>query len=172
MGAEYKHYAMALAERAAPTRGYFTAAMAREAGYADSVHAYHVRNGDWEKAYRGIYRLAGEPETPFGELIIWSIWSRNRAGDPQGVYTGETARWILGLRERPPGPLEMTVPPGFRKNCEVPERLRLIKEAIPAEEIRLKDGIFVHAPDRSAPVPASAVNPARSWDDVIDAGED
>ena len=39
-------------------QGYFTTKQAIEAGYADNTHPYHVHAANWERVYRGIYRMA------------------------------------------------------------------------------------------------------------------
>ena len=42
-------------------QGYFTTKQAIQAGYADNTHPYHVRAGNWERAWRGIYRISHLP---------------------------------------------------------------------------------------------------------------
>jgi hypothetical protein len=49
--------AQALYEVAAEQGGYFTAAQAREAGYAYSQQHYHRSRGNWLPIDRGIFRL-------------------------------------------------------------------------------------------------------------------
>ena len=49
--------AQALYEIAAEQGGYFTAAQAREAGYAYSQQHYHCNRGNWQRVERGIFRL-------------------------------------------------------------------------------------------------------------------
>lgn len=146
--------------------GYFTAAQASEAGYPDSLHVYHTREGHWEKVCRGIYRLADLPRPDWPELVIWSLWSRDRNGVPQLVFSHETAEMIHGLRPRTNGPVHATVPRSFRKNCQIPEGLILHKEDIPADEIEFRQGYKVLKI-------ASASWPCRScYDRVIELGED
>lgn len=155
-----------LREIAARQAGYFTAAQASEAGYPDSLHVYHTREGHWQKVYRGIYRLADAPPADWPELVIWSLWSRDRDGAPQLVYSHETAEMIYGLRPRSSGPLHATVPRAFRKNCAVPEGLILHKEDIPPDEIEQRDGYAV----RRIASPAQAA--VSDYDRAIQAGED
>lgn len=140
---DYRKCAEVLSDLAAGQGGYFTATQAIEAGYADSQHVYHVRTGHWEKAHRGIYRLAGMPKPGWPELVVWALWSRDRDGSPQGVYSGETALAIHGAIERPAGPLHMTVPRSFRKNCEIPGELVLHKEDLAPEDIEGMAGFRV-----------------------------
>jgi hypothetical protein len=148
---------------AAEQGGFFTATQAKEAGYDDAVHGYHVSNGDWQKACRGVYRLASEPVTDWPELIIWSLWSRDRDGKPQGVYSHDTADMIHGTIPKTEGPLHMTVPRSFRKNCEIPTHLILHKEDLDPAQIEYRGGYAVVR--RTAPLRAH-------YDRVINAGED
>lgn len=80
-----------LFELATTQGGYFTAQQAKDAGYSQKNHHYYVKNGIWVKEYRGIYRLARYPEPDESQYILWSLWSRNRNDDIQGVYSHETA---------------------------------------------------------------------------------
>ena len=155
-----KDHLRAIAGRQA---GFFTAAQASEAGYPDSLHVYHTREGHWVKLQRGIYRLADHPPADWPELVIWSLWSRDRDGRPQLVYTHETADMIHGLRPRTPGPLHATVPRAFRKNCAMPPDLILHKEDLPPDAIEEHNGYRVLA--RPAP-------PRADYNHTINVGED
>lgn len=177
--------------------GFFTAAQATAAGYPDSLHVYHTREGHWEKVTRGIYRLNTYPKVEWPELVIWSLWSRDREGSPQGVVAGESALMVYGALERKSSPLTLMVPRSFRKNCEIPAELNLVKGDLAEHEIENRTGyrivtlrkaleqvaghpefemILTRARDLPAyyntPTPAPAPRAARSFDDVINAGED
>jgi len=80
-----------LFEIAEAQRGLFTASQAEEAGFVQNNHAYHVKQGNWQKIDRGIYRYALFPYDAEQQLVQYSLWSRNKAGVPQGVYSHETA---------------------------------------------------------------------------------
>jgi hypothetical protein len=177
--------------------GYFTAAQATDAGYPDSLHVYHTREGHWGKVQRGIYRLATFPTIDWPELVIWSLWSRDRAGSPQGVVADETALQLYGVVPRQPGPVVLMVPRSFRKNCETPEGLTLMKGDWAEDEVERRVGyrivtlrkavemsagrpdfemILTRARDlpayyNAAPAPTRPII-TRSFDDVINAGED
>jgi predicted transcriptional regulator of viral defense system len=117
--------------------GYFAMAQALEAGFARSTHSYHVKAGNWIREHRGIYRLKRYPVSETGQLVLWSLWSRDRSGVPQGVYSHETALALKDLSDVNPTKLHMTVPPGFRRNSGTPEVLALHKGMLsPAEVIR------------------------------------
>ena len=198
MSEDYRNCADILAATAAAQGGFFTATQAISAGYADSQHVYHVKTGHWEKVLRGIYRLAAAPRVAWPELIVWSLWSRDRDGAPQGVYSHETALQIHGALERQPGPLHMTVPRRFRKNTDLPADLILHKEDLSESDVESRSGYQVvalrralaetsdhpahelisgqarHLPQfyaRYAPVEPDPGAP-RSYDDAINAGED
>jgi predicted transcriptional regulator of viral defense system len=95
--------------------GYFTMAQALEAGFARSTHSCHVKAGNWLREHRGIYRLRQYPRTDHGHLVLWSLWSRDRHGVPQGVYSHATALALRDLSDANPSKLHMTVPPAFRR---------------------------------------------------------
>lgn len=165
----FKKYADALRAEAAKHAGFFTAAQARDAGYADSVHGYHVEKGEWIKMQRGIYRLAEASAPARPELIVFSLWSRDRNGHPQGVYTHETAREIHGLNRRIGNEVHMTVPRSFRKNAETPEGLILHKENLSDSAWEQRPGYRVLRLEFCQRSPAASAHP---YDAVIKKGED
>jgi predicted transcriptional regulator of viral defense system len=110
-------------------------AQALEAGFARSTHSYHVKEGNWLREHRGIYRLRQYPHTEHGHLVLWSLWSRDRHGKPQGVYSHTTALALRDLSDANPSKLHMTVPPGFRRNSETPAILVLHKSRLEPQEV-------------------------------------
>lgn len=130
-------------------QGYFTAGQAVEAGYARSTHSYHVAAGNWLREYRGIYRLRRYPQSDDGQLVLWSLWSRNREGETEGVYSHRTALRIKELSDANPTRLDMIVPPYFRRNGEVPRILALHKSELSAGEIIRERGYAVTTPMRA-----------------------
>jgi hypothetical protein len=129
--------------------GYFTMAQALEAGFARSTHSYHVTAGNWLRELRGIYRLRRFPVTETGYLVPWSQWTRNREGEPQGVYSHTTALALRNLSDANPSKLHMTVPPGFRRNSQTPEVLVLHKAKLAPSEIIRERGYSLTSPMRS-----------------------
>ncbi len=129
--------------------GYFTTAQALDAGFARSTHSYHVKAGNWIREHRGIYRLKRFPATDAGQLVLWSLWSRNRRGLPQGVYSHATALALKELSDANPPRLHMTVPPGFRRNGPIPPVLALHKAVLPPSEIMRERGYSLTRPMRS-----------------------
>lgn len=116
-----------LYETAEPQFGFFTTKQAKEAGYDESKHAYHVRAGNWIREHRGIYRLRSFPASERPDLMLWSLWSRNRDDVPQGVYSHDTALALHELSDINPSKLHMTVPKTFRRNSAIPKILVLHK---------------------------------------------
>lgn len=129
--------------------GYFTMAQAQQAGFARSTHSYHVKAGNWLREHRGIYRLKRYPVTEHGNHVLWSLWSRDRAGVPQGVCSHETALALRDLSDANPSKLHMTVPLGFRRNSDIPSELVLHKAELPAADIVQERGYSVTRPMRA-----------------------
>ena len=116
-----------LYEIAEPQNGFFTTKQAREAGYDESKHAYHVRVGNWIREHRGIYRLRSYPSPERPDLMLWFLWSRDRNDIPQGVFSHDTALALYDLSDVNPSRLHMTVPRAFRRNSAIPKALVLHK---------------------------------------------
>lgn len=124
-------------------QGFFTTQEAIDAGYPDNTHPYHVRSGNWVRESRGIYRLAHFPITDRPDLVRWYLWSRNREGQPQGVYSHETALSLHELSDAMPSKLHMIVPPDFRRSGEVPSVLVLHSLNLPSTDITAMSGFKV-----------------------------
>jgi predicted transcriptional regulator of viral defense system len=115
----------ALFEMAQGQQGYFTAKQAAKAGYQLGSQAHHAKSGNWVRVERGIYRLARFPQSAEEQLVIFALWSRNRAGAPEGVYSHQTALSIHELSDVNPAKLHMTVPAAFRRRAKTPKILLL-----------------------------------------------
>jgi predicted transcriptional regulator of viral defense system len=123
--------------------GFFTMMQALEAGFARSTHSYHVKEGNWLREHRGIYRLRQYPQSENGQLVLWSLWSRDRHGEPQGVYSHTTALSLRDLSDANPYKLHMTVPRGFRRNSETPLVLVLHKSKLDPHEVIRERGYAI-----------------------------
>ena len=115
-------------------QGLFTARQAVLAGYDERNHPYHVKSGNWIKEHRGIYRLKNFPYSPDSQFSLWSLWSCNKKGEIQGVYSHETALQIYDLSDLSPSKLHITVPISFRKGSSIPDILVLYKKTLKPSE--------------------------------------
>ncbi len=129
--------------------GYFTAKQAVEAGFDRTNHAYHVRAGNWEREHRGIFHMAHFPANERPDLVRWSLWSRDRQDQPQGVYSHQTALSIHDLSDSMPSKLHMTVPLKFRRTSKIPSVLVLHHADLPANAIEERVGFRVTRPMRA-----------------------
>jgi len=142
----HKQSADRLFEIAEAQQGYFTAKQANGAGFDNKNHHYHVRSGNWIRECRGVYHLAKFPIAENPDMIAWSLWSRDRADHPQGVYSHETALSIYNLSDIMPAKLHMTVPPGFRRNASIPGVLVLHRGRLYSDEIETMQGFRATRP--------------------------
>ncbi len=138
-----------LFETAEAQQGYFTTKQALRAGYASRTHLYHAGTGAWIREHRGIYRLARFPASPEGHYVLWSLWSRGRNDEPQGVYSHQTALSIHELSDVMPSKLHMTVPRTFRRNSSIPRILVLHKTELGKADIEQRQGYRVVRPLRA-----------------------
>lgn len=145
----YKKMAQRLYETASAQGGYFTAKQALKAGYAKSTHTYNVKARNWIREQRGIYRLTNYPFPDRPDLIEWSLWSSNRDGIPQGVYSDETALSIFDLSDVNPAKIHMTVPHDFRRSRPTPGILILHRAALHKDDIEQRHGFVVVRPLRA-----------------------
>lgn len=140
-----------LLEIADRQQGYFTSRQAVECGFLRAHFHRKLKSGKWLKEEpQGIYRLAGYPSTPRPELALWTLWSSNKHGKPQGIWSHETALDIHGLSDVSPAKLHMSVPLKFRKGTKIPNNLCLhYVDEIPQSDIEIRNGYRVTAPLRT-----------------------
>jgi predicted transcriptional regulator of viral defense system len=130
-------------------QGYFTSKQATNAGYQLGSQAHHVKSGNWTRVERGIYRLTRFPQSPEEQLVIYALWSRNREGRPEGVYSHQTALSIHELSDVNPAKLHMTVPTAFRRTAKTPNVLVLHRSNLDQKDIELRQGFAVTRPFRT-----------------------
>lgn len=135
-----------LFEIADSQQGFFTTKQAKASGYTENNFPYYIRSGQWIREHRGIYRLTLFPDSEHSQLILWSIWSRDRKDSPQGVYSHETALSIYELSDIMPSKLHMTVPIAFRKNIVPPSILILHKKNLSKSDVEPMHGFRVTRP--------------------------
>ena len=102
-----------------------------------------MQAGNWIREHRGIYRLASFPRGDRPDLMLWSLWSRNRGEAGQGVYSHQTALSLLDLSDIMPAKLHMTVPTNFRRNSEIPRVLVLHFADLRQSDIGVVHGVRV-----------------------------
>jgi len=156
-----KTVADALFAMAEGQQGYFTAKQATDAGYQLGSQAHHVKSGNWTRVERGIYRLTRFPQSPEQQLVIYALWSRNREGRPEGVYSHQTALSIHELSEVNPAKLHMTVPTAFRRTAKTPNVLVLHRSNLDQKDIELRQGFAVTRPLRTIADLAAAESTSR-----------
>ena len=130
-------------------QGLFTARQAVQAGYDERNHPYHVKSGNWVKEHRGIYRLKNFPYSSDSQFSLWSLWSCNKKGQVQGVYSHETALQIYNLSDLSPSKLHMTVPTNFRRGTSIPDILVLYKNTLKPSEWQTIADYRVTTPTRT-----------------------
>jgi hypothetical protein len=165
MHSQAKTVSEALFEIAEGQQGYFTAKQAADAGYRLGSQAHHAKSGNWVRVKRGIYRLARFPQSAEEQLVIYSLWSRNRAGEPEGVYSHQTALSIHELSDVNPAKLHMTVPTTFRRSAKTPKILVLHHANLDAKDIEQRQGFAVTRPLQSIADLAAAESVSR---DIIE----
>lgn len=127
--------------------GYFTAKQAKVSGYDYPHLEYHLSTGAFERVEHGLYRLADMPTAENEDLIRLSLWSRNRADEPQAVVSHESALVLHDLTELLPNEIHLTVPQGFRK--EAPPGCVLHKAVLAAGDIEERIGFRATTPLRT-----------------------
>jgi predicted transcriptional regulator of viral defense system len=143
MRKDRKEAAKRLYEIAEDQQGFFTTKQAKAAGFAENTHPYHVQAGNWVREHRGIYRLSSFPRGERPDLMLWSLWSRNRGETTQGVYSHQTALSLHDLSDVMPSKLHMTVPKTFRRNSEIPHVLVLHFADLPQGDMGAVHGVGV-----------------------------
>ena len=142
-------------------QGYFTFKQASDAGYQLGSQAHHVKSGNWIRVERGIYRLTRFPQSSEEQLVIYALWSRNRAGEPEGVYSHQTALSIHELSDLNPAKLHMTVPAAFRRTAKTPNVLVLHRSNLNEKDVEPRQGFAVTRPLRSIADLAAAESTSR-----------
>ncbi len=145
----HRESAKRLYQIAVDQQGFFTTKQAKAAGFAENTHPYHVQAGNWIREHRGIYRLASFPRGERPDLMLWSLWSRNRGEAAQGVYSHQTALSLHDLSDGMPAKLHMTVPRSFRRNSKIPHVLALHFADLPQIDIGAAHGVHVTNPMRT-----------------------
>ncbi len=127
--------------------GYFTARQALQAGYSYRDQHYHKTIGNWVQVKRAIYRLKNYPYPQRDDLVVLTLLSHDRTGEPQAVVSHESALAIHQLSDANPSRIHLTVPPGFRKH--MPSGIVLYKALLSGKEWAQREGYRVTTPLRT-----------------------
>lgn len=130
-------------------QGFFTAKQAEECGYNRSNFHLRIVAGEWSQEARGIYCLRRYPVTSRPELVLWSLWSRNRQEVLQGAWSHETALDIHELSDIMPSKMHMTVPVHFRRRAEIPKVLCFHYADLEKSDMEIRQGFKVTTPLRT-----------------------
>ena len=122
--------------------GYFTAADAKSLGYVYRYQHFHVKQGNWVKVDRGIYRLKRFPSSSHEDLIRWWLWSRKK-----GAISHESAAALYDLGDVLPSKTHLTVPPDFRKKSAA--GVVLHKALLGEKDVETREGCPVTTPLRT-----------------------
>ena len=133
-----------LLETAQKQGGYFTSGQALKAGYSYRLQSYHKEQKHWTEIERGLFKIANFNPSQFDDLIKWSLWSRDKKGNPQAIVSHESALVVHELGDVMPAKVNITVPPKFRK--EIPIGIIYHKGNIKPEDIEKRDGFTVTTP--------------------------
>jgi len=136
-----------LFEIASLQQGYFTAQQAVRSGFSYRMHSHYKQNSQWLEIDRGVFRLAQFPNSPDEDYVRWALWSRDRKGEPQAVFSHDSALAIHGLSDVMPSKIHFTVPSGFRKRR--PKGCVVHKGKISLDEKEQREGFFVTKPLRT-----------------------
>jgi predicted transcriptional regulator of viral defense system len=129
----------ALAERQG---GYFTSADASALGYTTAHQHFHVKQGNWVRVDRGIYRLKRFPSSNHEDLIRWWLWSRKK-----GAISHESAAAVYEFGDVLPSKTHLTVPPDFRKRAVA--GVVLHKALLDEKDVEMREGCRVTTPLRT-----------------------
>ena len=149
MAQSHREASRRLFQIAEQQQGFFTTKQAKAAGFAENTHPYHVQVGNWIREHRGIYRLALFPLADRHDLVLWALWSRNRAEEIEGVYSHQTALSLYELSDLNPSKVHMTVPTDFRRNSETPGVLVLHYADLPESDVQTAQGFKFTRPVRT-----------------------
>lgn len=130
-------------------QGFFITRQAEECGFSRSNFHLKIQSGEWIKEMRGVYRLAHYPVTERPELVLWILWSCNRKGEPQGIWSHDTALDIYELSDVMPSKMHMSVPSNFRRRSDIPRVLSLHFIDIPQSDTETWQGYRVTKPLRT-----------------------
>lgn len=127
--------------------GYFTGKQALSAGYSYQLQSYYALSGQWIRVHPGLYRLRLFPAQPREHLVVLTLLSRNREGEPQAFVSHDTALAIYDISDANPAHVHLTVPPGYRK--PMPPEVALHHARLTDEDWVNREGYRITTPLRT-----------------------
>jgi predicted transcriptional regulator of viral defense system len=127
-------------------QGYFTTAQARACGYRGNLLNYHVRAGQFQRVYRGVYRLRDYPSSPREEVM--ATWLA--VGKEKAIVSHESALDLLDLSDVIPNEIHLTVPRSLRHPRSLPGvQIHTTTRALRSGDTVVRDGIRLTSPART-----------------------
>ncbi len=95
--------------------GLFTSHQAIEVGVDPRNHSYHLKVGNWSRIKKGIYHLNIIQADSKRDFFLYQLWARNRKDEQVGVFSYETALYLMNVEINYPSKFHITVPDNFRR---------------------------------------------------------
>jgi predicted transcriptional regulator of viral defense system len=140
-----------LYELAEAQAGYFTTKQAQHSGITRQLLRYHVREGNLQRAARGVYRLAQFPAQRFEDVVVACLWAGADA-----VASHDTALAVYALSDAMPALIHLTLPRTFRGRRP---GVRFHYGPLGAAERTLRDGIPATTVERTLRDVATTAEP-------------
>jgi predicted transcriptional regulator of viral defense system len=137
----YKYKLSQLYEIAEGQAGYFSAAQAVDIGFSRKRLSLNVKSGKFLRVFRGIYRFALFPGSPFEDLFV--AWLR--AGS-DSVISHESALAVYELSDVLPSEVHITVP---RTASRRRKNLRQHTQKLNEDKITSRSGLPVTTVERT-----------------------
>jgi prepilin-type N-terminal cleavage/methylation domain-containing protein/prepilin-type processing-associated H-X9-DG protein len=116
--------------------GLFTATQAVNCGFPKKQHSTYKNRGHWQRIDRGLYLLPGFPTSTLEyKFTRWTLWSRNKLDQPQGIISHYSALEHYGLITNNNEKLNITVPKGFQKRNIPNSKVKVHKTNLSLSEL-------------------------------------
>jgi len=111
-------------------------------GITEPTLAGLLRRGRWERVLPRVFAVGVDVMHPSVRVRAAWLW----AGE-DSVISGAAAAWWLGLRDEPPGLVEVVVPPARRMTAQ--PNVKVIRAVVPPDEQHSRNRIVVTATART-----------------------
>jgi prepilin-type N-terminal cleavage/methylation domain-containing protein/prepilin-type processing-associated H-X9-DG protein len=149
--------------------GYFTSTQAAVYGYSNKTFFYHIKNHDWLQIDYKLYRLPNFEDTLESSFTRWSLWSRNKDEQPQGVISHESAlMYYEMINSNMDSPVHLTVPKGFRKRNIPTDGLVLHKDNLSLSDLENHGSFMTTKLFRTLQDTKEELESQGKWNEVAD----